>query len=118
MEDAPSSTFSNLPLMMEKLDLSPGDNSVDGEEDKDEEPRQWREMDSDALRSEVEANEDTPAPSTSSWRETAETSDSKPSVDLTKSTMDDNISYEERAALRRAERERRRKEREALATAK
>ena len=115
MEDAPSSTFSNLPRMMKKPNLSSGDNSVDGEEDKDEEQRQWREMDGDAL----EANKDTPAPSISSWIKTAETSDSKPSVDLTKSTMDYNLSYEERAALRRAERARRRKEREALvATAK
>ena len=105
--------------MMKKPNLSSGDNSVDGEEDKDEEQRQWREMDGDALHREVEANKDTPAPSISSWIKTAETSDSKPSVDLTKSTMDYNLSYEERAALRRAERARRRKEREALvATAK
>ena len=40
------------------------------------------------------------------------------STDLSKPSLDANLSYEERAAIRRAERERRKKEREALAVPK
>ena len=40
------------------------------------------------------------------------------SPDLSKPSLDANLSYEERAAIRRAERERRKKEREGLAVPK
>ena len=99
--------------MMEKLGLSSVETTDDGED------RNWREADVDELRKEVEKNEETPAsPTSSSWRDNPQPSDPKPSVDISKASLDDNLSYEERAAIRKAERERRRKEREALATAK
>ena len=101
MDNAPSSTFENLSIMMEKLGLQSGE-TTDGN---------WRDADADELRREVEQNEDPVPPTSSSWRE--EPSDPKPAAEV-----DDNLSYEERAAIRKAERERRRKEREALATAK
>ena len=121
MEDEPSSTFANLPLMLQKLGLS--SEETDGGEEEEVvsyESRSWREADTEALRKEVE-EEPAPPPEEStatSWRDSPISSPQAATVDLNKPTLDDNLSYEERAALRRAERQRKKREREALATAK
>lgn len=124
MEDEPSSTFTELPLMLKRLGLSAEEEETDaggrGEEEVSHQPVSWREADNEALRKEVEAQEPAPESTSSSWRESPTSAQQQPevSVDLNKPSLDTNLSYEERAALRRAERERRRREREAVATAK
>lgn len=136
MEEEPPSTFRNLTLMMEKLGISVNEDNVDiGQE----EPLTWREKDSERLREHYskQGEEEKPADKPvvmSSWKE--ERSKKTPEIgkyvhhvihecidlsnhlDLEKPSLDANLSYEERAALRRAERERKRKEREVLATPK
>lgn len=120
MEDEPSSTFANLPLMLQKLGLSSEEEADVGGGEEEEvryEPGSWREADTEALRKEVE-EEPAPPPEESTATTWRDSPISSPTVDLNKPTLDDNLSYEERAALRRAERQRKKKEREALATAK
>ncbi len=88
MEDEPASTFTDLASLFKKLHIS-----IESEEDN--KPVSWRddpEKIQKALRSSSPGKE-------GSWRDTK--------ADST------NLTYEERAALRKAEREQRQKEKEA-----
>ena len=102
MDDEPSSTFTNMATLFEKLNISvpSGDDSVDvGEADKEEVT--WHD-DREKVRKALES----PPPKEAekeTWRETTPT---KPASDTTE------LSYEERAAMRRAQRERRAKQSE------
>ena len=95
MEDEPSATFTNMATLFQKLNISvtSGDDSVDvGGSSEDV---SWRD-DRERVRKALES----PPPKVSekeTWREPPTT---KPSSDTTE------LSYEERAAMRRAQRER------------
>lgn len=104
MDDEPSSTFSDMATLFQKLNISvsSGDDSVDAAaaETKEEEVT-WRD-DREKVRKALES----PPPKAvekETWRETPT---AKPSSD----TME--LSYEERAAMRRAQREQRAKQAE------
>lgn len=86
MEDEPASTFSDMQSLFEKLHIS-----VD-----DDKPVSWRD-DPETVRKALQAN--SPPSKGGSWRESQS--------DTTK------LTYEQRAALRKAEREQRQKEKEA-----
>ena len=108
MDDEPSSTFSNMATLFEKLSISLG-NGVEGEESVDvgqpsvnTEEVSWRD-DREKVRKALES----PPPKVAekeSWRETV--SPKPTSSDTTE------MSYEERAAMRRAQRERKAKQAE------
>ena len=81
MEDEPSSTFTDLDSLFQKLHIS-----------LEEEPASWRD-DPDKVRNALKTTSP-PTKEGGSWR-------------------DKDLTYEERAALRKAEREQRQKEKEA-----
>lgn len=108
MDDEPSSTFTNMATLFEKLHISVGggeDESVDvGQPDATPEETSWRD-DREKVRKALES----PSPSATekeTWREKAATEKASTS-DTTE------LSYEERAAMRRAQRERDRKAKQA-----
>lgn len=88
MEDEPASTFTDMQSLFQKLHIS-----VD--EDQESKPVSWRD-EPDKVRKALQAN--SPPAKIGSWRE-----DQSDTTDLT---------YEQRAALRKAEREQRQKEKE------
>ena len=102
MEDEPSSTFTNMATLFEKLSISvPGGDEVDGGESKEEEVT-WRD-DREKVRKALES----PPPKVvekESWREPAA---AKSPSDTTE------LSYEQRAAMRREQRQRERKAKQA-----
>ena len=106
MDDEPSSTFTNMTTLFEKLQISIGseEESVDvGAGQTASEEVSWRD-DREKVRKALES----PPPKVAekeSWRETAA---AKPTTSDTT-----ELSYEERAAMRRAQRERERKARQA-----
>ncbi|XP_019856627.1 PREDICTED: uncharacterized protein LOC109585118 [Amphimedon queenslandica] len=129
MEDEPSSTFNDLSTLMSKLGLAYTDSEeTNGGTGTDSSnggggggvSRSWRDEAVNVSRYKDGGlmvrtdDEHTPHSVTGSWREDKKT----PEIDLSKPSLDANLSYEERAAIRRAERERRKKEREALAVPK
>lgn len=124
MEDEPSSTFSDLSLMMQKLGISSSgvsEDTDDGPAPSSDQPPSWRDADNDKLREEVEKEvekeEPTPEDMPTSWKES--TTSEKPAAEVaTSQPADEILTYEQRAAKRRAEREKRKREREALASAK
>ena len=87
MEDEPASTFSNLQSLFEKLHVS-----VDDEQEN--KPVSWRDESSKVQQA---LQSSSPPSKSGSWRE----------------GQSDDLTYEERAALRKAEREQRLKEKEA-----
>ena len=113
MEDEPSRTFTNMATLFQKLNISVGD-GVDGEDgegkggEEDQEKPSWRD-DQETVKKALQSPPSTPDHG-GSWRDTPTTSVSPPP----KSTTE--LSYEERAAQRRAERERRAAERAANST--
>lgn len=132
MDDEPSSTFTNMATLFEKLNISVGDESVDVGQPAPAaaEEVSWRDAERDEVRKALES----PPPNVAekeTWRE-------KPATETTELSYEERaamrraqrerrakqaeesgggteLSYEERAAQRRAERDRRRREREALA---
>jgi hypothetical protein len=108
MDDEPSSTFTNMATLFEKLNISVGggeEESVDVGQPAATTPEEtsWRE-DREKVRKALES----PSPSAAendTWREKAATE--KPSASDTT-----ELSYEERAAMRRAQRERKAKQAE------
>ena len=88
MEDEPSSTFVDLPTLFQKLHISIGD-------EQESKPVSWRD-DPETIR---KARQTSSPAKGGSWRDTK--------------TDSTNLTYEERAALRKAEREQRQKEKEA-----
>ena len=108
MEDEPSCTFTNMATLFQKLNISV-ENSVDGDEgskggEEDQKPS-WRD-DRETVKKALQSPPSTPDHG-GSWQDTPTTSVSPPP----KSTIE--LSYEERAALRKAQRERRAAERAA-----
>ena len=87
MEDEPASTFTDLPSLFQKLHIS-----IESEHDK---PVSWRD-DPEKIKKSIQHSSPDKG---GSWRDAK--SDST------------NLTYEERAALRKAEREQRQKEKEA-----
>jgi hypothetical protein len=109
MEDEPASTFDNLSLMMEKLGIQHvSEDETDGGA---EQPR-----DTDRLKGHLEEKPSPQGEQLTTLRE--ERIQKTPEIDLNKPTLNAELTYEERAAIRRAEREKRRKERETLAVSK
>ena len=109
MEDEPSRTFTNMAALFQRLNISVED-SVDGDEEgkggeEDQEKPSWRD-DREAVKKALQSPPSTPDHG-GSWRDTPTTSVSPPP----KSTTE--LSYEERAALRKAQREKRAAERAA-----
>lgn len=100
MDDEPSSTFTNMATLFEKLNISVGDESVDVGQPAPAaaEEVSWRDAERDEVRKALES----PPPNVAekeTWRE-------KPATETTE------LSYEERAAMRRAQRERKAKQAE------
>ena len=100
MDDEPSSTFTNMAALFEKLNISVGEEEADVGEPAKEEVT-WHD-DREKVRKAL-ASPPPKAEEKETWRETTPT---KPASDTTE------MSYEERAAMRRAQRERKAKQSE------
>jgi len=104
MEDEPSRTFTNMATLFQKLNISVEDN-VDGGDEEDQEKPSWRD-DRETVKKALQSPPSTPDHG-GSWRDTPTSPVSPPPQSTTE------LSYEERAAQRKAEREKRAAERAA-----
>lgn len=105
MDDEPSSTFTNMATLFEKLNISVGggkEESVDVGQPVAAEEVSWRD-DREKVRKALES----PPPKTAEKETWREKQAEKPTVSDTT-----ELSYEERAAMRRAQRERKAKQAE------
>ena len=121
MDDEPTTTFTNLSALFSKLGISEVDGEGGGEgEEEDRRELTWRERDSERLRQALKTPPKSP-PTTRSWREAP----SSPKVCRYNQVLyyinievwcvhqsSEGLTYEERAAMRRAEREKREERRE------
>lgn len=105
MDEEPASTFVNLSSLFSKLNISLEDEEPD--EGIAEKPGSSQDEDSGHVQEAPQSPE--PTPETRSRRDKAASPTSQPD----RPAMDSGMSYEERAALRKAERERRARERAA-----
>ena len=104
MEDEPSRTFTNMATLFQKLNISVEDTVDGGDEgdkggEEDQEKPSWRD-DRETVKKALQSPPSIPNHG-GSWRDTPTTSVSPPP----KSTTE--LSYEERAVLRKAQREKR-----------
>ena len=110
MEDEPSRTFTNMATLFQKLNISVEDNVDGGDEEgregeEDQEKPSWRD-DRETVKRALQSPPSTPDHG-GSWRDTPTSPVSPPPQSTTE------LSYDERAALRKAQRERRAAERAA-----